>query len=313
VSPLGKDVLLDDIWPTSAEIQESIRRALQPESFIRNQEKIIQGNHSWSNLAAPIGTTYFWDSNSTYLLETPFCEPSEPLPDHIGHARVLALLGDSVTTDHISPAGAISLQTPAARYLIEKGVPVSEFNTYGSRRGNHEVMARGTFANIRIKNKLLHGKEGGLTVHLPDEVEMSIFEAAERYREEKIPLLIIAGKEYGTGSSRDWAAKGPRLLGVKAVIAGSFERIHRSNLVGMGILPLTFVNGDTAESLGLTGFEEYTLIGLNRMDPGSLIQVSAIDKGKAVTFPTMAMIQSMYELECLRKGGVFQVFDGTHY
>jgi aconitate hydratase len=189
------------------------------------------------------------------------------------------------------------------------GVAVSEFNTYGSRRGNHEVMARGTFANIRIKNRMLQGKEGGMTVHLPDGMEMTIYDASERYQQEKIPLLIIAGKEYGTGSSRDWAAKGPRLLGVRAVIAGSFERIHRSNLVGMGILPLTFQDGETADSLGLTGFEEYSLVGLDQMVPGSSIQVSATSKDKLVTFQAKVMVQSMYEMEYLRKGGIFQVFD----
>jgi aconitate hydratase len=227
----------------------------------------------------------------------------------MNNTRVLALLGDSITTDHISPAGAISPGTPAANYLGAKGIHTADFNTYGSRRGNHEVMARGTFANIRLKNKLTEGKEGGWTVHLPDGNEMSIFDAAELYQAEKVPLIVIAGKEYGTGSSRDWAAKGPRLLGVKAILAESFERIHRSNLVGMGIAPLRFQPGQNASTLGLSGKEIFTLEGFDRMAPDSLIQVIANLDGNTISFQVTAMVHSDYEVECLRRGGIFQMFD----
>ena len=226
---------------------------------------VFTGDERWQNLPVPEGATYAWDEQSTYIKHPPYFEgmTQEPSPvQPIRGARVLALLGDSVTTDHISPAGSIKLKSPAGQYLVEHGVAARDFNSYGARRGNHEVMVRGTFANVRLRNRLVPDVEGGVTAHLPDGEQMSIFEASTRYLADAVPLLVIAGKEYGTGSSRDWAAKGTRLLGVRAVIAESFERIHRSNLVGMGVLPLEFLPGDSAEVLGLTGHEVYEVQGL---------------------------------------------------
>jgi aconitate hydratase len=233
--------------------------------FHKEYGDVFKGDEQWNSLAVPQGDLYEWDDHSTYVQNPPYFigMPKEPAPiEEISGARALAVLGDSITTDHISPAGSIKVQGPAGRYLIEHGVPVSEFNSYGSRRGNHEVMVRGTFANIRLKNKLVPGIEGGETRHLPDGERMSIFDASEKYREEGVPLIILAGKEYGSGSSRDWAAKGPKLLGIRAVIAESYERIHRSNLVGMGILPLQFGAGDSVEDLGLNGDETFAIEGL---------------------------------------------------
>ena len=233
--------------------------------FRKEYSEVFKGDDLWNSLEVPEGDLYAWDDASTYVKNPPYFVgmPQEPAPvAEIKDARVLAVLGDSITTDHISPAGSIKVQSPAGRYLIEHGVDISDFNSYGSRRGNHEVMVRGTFANIRLRNKLAPGTEGGVTRHLPDGEPMSIFEASERYHAEGVPLIILAGKEYGSGSSRDWAAKGPKLLGIRAVIAESYERIHRSNLVGMGILPLQFGAGDNVESLGLTGEELFTIEGL---------------------------------------------------
>src|SRR5438270_9803395 len=237
--------------------------------FRKSYGEVFDGDERWNSLEVPTGESFAWDEHSTYVRRPPFFEslPTEPEPvQDIENARVLAVLGDSVTTDHISPAGSIKRDSPAGRYLVEHGVQPKDFNSYGSRRGNHEVMMRGTFANIRLRNQLAPGTEGGVTLHLPDEEQMSIYDAAMRYVEEGTPLVVLAGKEYGSGSSRDWAAKGTRLLGVRAVIAQSFERIHRSNLVGMGVLPLQFKDGDSAESLGLTGEETFTIGGLAGTD-----------------------------------------------
>ncbi len=309
--PNGEPVYLKDIWPSQAEIQEAIRRALSPEEFAKEYAAVFEGDERWKSLSAPAGELFEWDPNSTYIQEPPFFKdmPLEPEPPRdIRGARVLALFGDSITTDHISPAGAIPPDSPAGRYLLERGVPVAEFNTYGSRRGNHEVMMRGTFANIRIKNLLLGGKEGGYTIKFPEGEEMWIFDAAMRYRDEGTPLIVLAGKEYGTGSSRDWAAKGPALLGVRAVIAESFERIHRSNLIGMGVLPLEFKPGDSWRSLGLTGREVYDLTGIEAgLKPHQTLTVTATrEDGSKVTFEVTARLDTPVEVEYYRNGGILQ-------
>ncbi len=263
--PDGKPVYLREIWPSQHEVADAVQKSVRAEMFRKEYQEVFQGDERWNALDVPQGDLYEWDEHSTYVKNPPYFigMPEQPPPvSEITRARALAVLGDSITTDHISPAGSIKVQGPAGRYLIEHGVSVADFNSYGSRRGNHEVMVRGTFANIRLRNKLAPGTEGGVTRHLPDGEVTSIFEAAERYREEQVPLVILAGKEYGSGSSRDWAAKGPKLLGIRAVIAESYERIHRSNLVGMGILPLQFGAGDHAEGLGLTGEELFSIEGL---------------------------------------------------
>ncbi len=309
--PNGEPVYLRDIWPSQAEIQEAIRQSLSPEQFKKEYASIFEGDERWKGLPAPTGELYAWDPDSTYIQEPPFFKdlPLEPPPPKdIRGARVLALFGDSITTDHISPAGAIPPDSPAGRYLLERGVPVSEFNTYGSRRGNHEVMMRGTFANIRIKNLLLGGREGGYTLKFPEGEEMWIFDAAMKYKEEGTPLIVLAGKEYGTGSSRDWAAKGPALLGVKAVIAESFERIHRSNLVGMGILPLQFKPGDSWRSLGLTGHEVYEITGIEEgLKPQKILTVTATrEDGSKVAFEVTARLDTPVEVEYYKNGGILQ-------
>jgi aconitate hydratase len=261
----GKPVYLKDIWPSQKEVQDAILKSVRSEMFQKEYGEVFQGDERWNGMPMPEGDLFAWDDSSTYVKNPPYFVgmPDQPPPvAEIRGARVLAVLGDSITTDHISPAGSIKVQSPAGRYLLEHGVDVADFNSYGSRRGNHEVMVRGTFANIRLRNKLAPGTEGGFTRYLPDGEVTTIFEASERYQAAGVPLLILAGKEYGSGSSRDWAAKGPKLLGVRAVIAESYERIHRSNLVGMGILPLQFGAGDSAESLGLTGEEVYSIEGL---------------------------------------------------
>ena len=256
--PLGKDhagrpVYLKDIWPAQEEVIRTIASAIDSSIFKKEYATVTEGDANWQNLQFPTGGTYQWEPDSTYIRQAPYFDgmPAKPLPvEDIRGARVLAVLGDSVTTDHISPAGSIKLNGPAGKYLVEHGVKPADFNSYGSRRGNHEVMVRGTFANVRLRNKLAPGTEGGVTRLLPEGERMSIFDASVKYAERGNALVILAGKEYGSGSSRDWAAKGPRLLGVRAVIAQSYERIHRSNLVGMGILPLQFESGQSAESLG---------------------------------------------------------------
>ena len=275
--PLGEDrhghpVFLSDIWPSAADVATTVDEAVQSDMFHKSYSEVFDGDERWNSLSVPTGELFAWDERSTYVRRPPFFTglPPEPEPvEDIERARVLAVLGDSVTTDHISPAGSIKRDGPAARYLNEHGVEAGDFNSYGSRRGNHEVMMRGTFANIRLRNRLAPGTEGGVTVYLGANghgEQMSIYDAAMKYIDADVPLIVLAGKEYGSGSSRDWAAKGTRLLGVRAVIAESFERIHRSNLVGMGVLPLQFAAGESASSLGLTGREVFTVAGLAGVD-----------------------------------------------
>ncbi|HLG05534.1 MAG TPA: aconitase family protein, partial [Gemmatimonadales bacterium] len=310
----GKDerpVFLRDIWPSTEEIEATIAASLKPALFTAKYASVFDGDQEWRDLPVPESDTFAWDPGSTYIREPPYFQsalplgPSAPRPDLSG-ARVLVSLGDSVTTDHISPAGAIPRSGPAAKYLLENGVQQVDWNTFGARRGNHEVMMRGTFGNVRIKNRLVPDKEGNWTVHFPTGDVVSIYDAAMRYQEAGTPLIVIAGKEYGTGSSRDWAAKGAALLGVKAVIAESFERIHRSNLVGMGVVPLTFEPGQNRESLGLTGRELYSITGLARgLTPGGRVTVTArADDGKETAFPALVRINSPVEIEYLRHGGI---------
>src|SRR3984893_3561716 len=304
----GKDVFLRELWPLADEVNEAIRTSLKVEMFTREYARIFDGDENWQRMSAPTGPSYEWDPKSTYVREPPFFDGiiAKPLPltDIVG-ARALVILGDSITTDHISPAGSIPPDSPAGRYLIEHGVERSEFNSYGARRGNHEVLVRGTFGNIRLRN-LLTSREGFWTTHLPDAQEMTIFDAAERYRAEGVPLVAFAGKEYGSGSSRDWAAKGPLLLGIRAVIAESFERIHRSNLVGMGILPLEFLPGESLQSLGLSGKEAFTIGGLAAgLKPGQRIDVQAAgDAGRTQRFTVVCRLDNQTDVEYLRHGGV---------
>ncbi|MER3401300.1 MAG: aconitate hydratase AcnA [Thermoflexus sp.] len=307
--PNGQPVFLRDLWPSPEEIQRVIRESLDPEAFRARYARVFEGDERWQRLPVPEGDLYEWDPNSTYIQEPPFFQDfaREPPPlQDIRGARVLAVLGDTVTTDHISPAGSIAPNSPAGQYLIARGVPPAEFNTYGARRGNHEVMIRGTFANIRLKNLLVPGVEGGYTVYLPTGERMTIYEAAMRYREAGVPLLILAGKEYGSGSSRDWAAKGTALLGVKAVLAESFERIHRSNLIGMGVLPLQFLPGQSRESLGLTGFEVYDILGIAQgLRPRQRVTVRARrEDGSEVVFEAIARLDTPVEVEYYRHGGI---------
>jgi aconitate hydratase len=308
--PNGEPVYLRELWPTNEEIRETIATAVRPEMFRRAYEESLGGDERWNALEVPSGDLYAWDADSTYVKKPPFFADMEPEardPEDIRGARVLALLGDSVTTDHISPAGAIPLDSPTAAYLQSNGVEPADFNSYGSRRGNHEVMMRGTFGNIRLRNRLAPGTEGGWTLHLPDDEQMSIYDAAMKYQKEGTPLVVLAGKEYGSGSSRDWAAKGTRLLGVRAVIAESYERIHRSNLIGMGVLPLEFASGDSAESLGLSGREEFDITGLaDDLTPRKELSVRARgDKGDN-EFRVRARIDTPVELEYYRHGGILQ-------
>ena len=305
----GRDVFLSDLWPTSREIQASLVASVRSEMFTVSYDSVFDGDARWLALPAPSGERFDWVSDSTYIRHPPFFDDItlEPAPvEDIRDARGLALLGDSVTTDHISPAGAIPEDSPAGRYLVAQGVAPREFNSYGARRGNHEVMMRGTFANIRLRNQLAPGTEGGWTRYQPDDEQMPIFDAAVRYREAGVPLVVLAGKEYGSGSSRDWAAKGTRLLGVRAVIAESFERIHRSNLVNMGVLPLQFAAGDGAASLGLTGRETFQVVGLaNGVTPRGGLDVRAeTADGGAVTFRATVRIDTPEELVAFRHGGI---------
>jgi aconitate hydratase len=314
--PLGTDqkgqaVYLRDIWPTQAEVTSAVNSSVRADMFRRAYEESLQGDERWKGVQAPSGELFQWDDKSTYVKRPPYFEnmprKAPPLKD-IRSARVLAVLGDSVTTDHISPAGSIQADSPAGKYLIAHGVTPRDFNSYGARRGNHEVMMRGTFANIRLRNQMAPGTEGGWTVHLPDKTETTIYDAAMQYQGEGVPLLIIAGKEYGSGSSRDWAAKGPRLLGVQAVLAESFERIHRSNLVGMGVLPLQFKDGENAASLGLTGFETFDIEGIaGGIQPGMLVKIRAKDgQGKDKTFEAVTRIDTPYEIHYYQHGGILQ-------
>ena len=309
VDAQGQPVYLRDLWPSTAEVQEIVGQHVTPELFRQRYAEVFSGSDAWNALPITAGDLYAWDPLSSYIQEPPFFEdltPEVPPLSDIVQARVLALLGDSVTTDAISPAGAIPSDGPAGRYLIEQGVQPREFNSFGSRRGNDRVMTRGTFGNIRLKNLLVPGVEGGVTLHLPDGERMSIYSAAMRYRAEGVPLLVIAGKEYGTGSSRDWAAKGTRLLGVRAVLAESFERIHRSNLVGMGVLPLTFLPGESPHTLLLTGHETFSLHGLAKaLTPGGMISLRAArESGALVEFKARVRIDTPLELESYRHGGI---------
>jgi aconitate hydratase len=308
----GQPVFLADVWPLQREIDEAVEKSITSEMFRKSYAEVYEGDERWRSLPVPKGETYAWEKNSTYIRKAPYFDGMKLKPsaiEEIKGARVLAVLGDSVTTDHISPAGSIKKESPAGKYLIENGVQPADFNSYGSRRGNHEVMVRGTFANVRLRNKMVN-VEGGFTRHLPAGTEMSIFDASEKYRADRIPLVIFAGKEYGSGSSRDWAAKGPRLLGVKAVIAESYERIHRSNLVGMGILPLQFLAGETAESLKLTGEEVVEIVGIReaveRFSAGRQITVRATRDGKTTEFKAAVRIDTPQEAQYYANGGILQ-------
>lgn len=310
LDPNGEPVYLQDIWPTQEEINEAIQTSLRQEDFKAVYDIIFEGNEQWQDLTAPSGNSYEWDNKSTYIQEAPFFKniSAEPEPvDDIKDARVLLYLGDSVTTDHISPAGSFKADTAAGKYLREKEVEIKDFNSYGSRRGNHEVMMRGTFANVRIKNKISE-KEGGFTTYFPTGDTKSIYDAAMDYKKENIPLVILAGKEYGSGSSRDWAAKGTSLLGVRAVIAESFERIHRSNLVGMGIAPLEFLEGENTSSLSLDGTEVYSIEGLaNDLQPHKQLKIIAKKKnGEIIEFNTKARFDSAIEIEYYKNAGILQ-------
>jgi aconitate hydratase A / 2-methylisocitrate dehydratase len=300
----GEDVYLADIWPSPADVQRTIEATIDEEMFKATYADVFTGDESWRTLPVPEGESFHWDPSSTYVRRPPYFDgmPLEPeaVADFAG-ARCLVSVGDSVTTDHISPAGAIKPDSPAGRYLVEHGVERKDFNSYGSRRGNHEVMVRGTFANVRLRNLLVPGSEGTWTVHLPSGEEMTIFETAERYRAEGVPLIVLAGKEYGSGSSRDWAAKGPKLLGVRAVIAESFERIHRSNLLMMGIIPLQFLPGENRESLGLTGREEFSVQGLEN---GEARQATVRADGRQ--FEVTVRLDTPREREYLRHGGILR-------
>jgi aconitate hydratase A / 2-methylisocitrate dehydratase len=314
--PLGHDaqgqpVYLKDIWPAPEEINETMRKSVRSEMFKREYSHATEGDDRWNKMPVPQGELFKWDMQSTYVRQAPYFEgmsktPSEPKPIH--GARVLALLGDSVTTDHISPAGSIEKNGPAARYLTNNDVLPKDYNQYGARRGNHEVMMRGTFANIRLRNFLAPGTEGGVTVHLPDKKQMSIYDAAMQYQKEGVPLIVIAGKEYGTGSSRDWAAKGPRLVGIKAAIAESFERIHRSNLIGMGIVPLVFKPGENLKTHNLTGFETFDILGIGaglKLHQELTVKASA-DDGKVTEFKVICRIDTPAEMDYYRHGGILE-------
>jgi aconitate hydratase len=308
--PNQQPVYLKDIWPTNDEINEVMSKVLSPEDFNKNYSEIFEGNEIWKKLNVPEDKLYVWDKSSTYVKEVPFfyniSDRAEPT-QNIEGARVLLMLGDSVTTDHISPAGSFNENSPAGKYLLSQGVERKDFNSYGSRRGNDQVMVRGTFANVRIKNALVE-REGGFTRYLPTGEVMSVFEAAVKYKETNTPLIVLAGKEYGSGSSRDWAAKGTFLLGIRAVIAESYERIHRSNLVGMGVLPLQFKEGESAESLGLTGKEVYTITGLaDDLRPLKEMEVIAKkEDGTEIKFNVISRMDSQIEIEYYRNGGILQ-------
>ena len=311
--PLGDDaagtpVYLKDIWPTEQELQETMLRAVNAQMFRSSYSEVFKGDQRWQGLPTPEGNRFAWEGDSTYIRKPTFLEGmtmTAPAPAEISGARLLALLGDSITTDHISPAGSIKADSPAGKYLIEKGVKPTDFNSYGARRGNHEVMMRGTFANVRLRNQMAPGTEGGWTAYQPSGEVMTIYDASVKYQAAGVPLLVIAGKEYGSGSSRDWAAKGTLLLGVKAVIAESFERIHRSNLVNMGVLPLQFTEGENAASLGLTGSEEFSLVGIaEALKPRGTVQVRARRGDSTTPFTVTARIDTPEELASFRNGGI---------
>ena len=308
-SAAGAPVYLRDLWPAPVEVADTVERNINSDMFRRSYSSVFTGDERWQSIAVPAGNIYAWDAKSTYVKNPPYFDGMTMQPAAvaaIAGARVLALLGDSVTTDHISPAGNIARSSPAARYLLEQNVQPADFNQYGARRGNHEVMVRGTFANIRLRNLLLPGTEGGLTLYLPTGESMSIFDAAMLYKAEQTPLILIAGKEYGTGSSRDWAAKGTMLLGVRAVIAQSYERIHRSNLIGMGVLPLQFSDGQSAGSLGLTGHERYDISGFHADGAGPAAVVATCADGSSIRFEARVRIDTPKEREYFRHGGILQ-------
>jgi len=306
----GKPVYLREIWPTPQEVESTVRAAVTTEQYRKQYAEVFEGDARWKGMPAPEGDLYKWEGSSTYIKLPPYFENMPKLPGPLADiqgARVLAILGDSVTTDHISPAGSIAVDSPAGKYLVAHGVKPHEFNSYGARRGNHEVMMRGTFANIRLRNQLAPGTEGSWTLHLPDGEKLFIYDAAVKYREEGVPLFVIAGKEYGSGSSRDWAAKGTRLLGVRAVLAESYERIHRSNLVGMGVLPLEFKPGENRESLGLTGQEILSVEGVSSLTPRKQVSVKAkAPDGTVKSFTAMARVDTPEEVSYYQHGGILQ-------
>jgi aconitate hydratase len=307
--PQGSPVYLREIWPTNQEIRDVVARVVQPEMFTQKYSDVFSGNETWNAIQSGDSELYDWDEASTYIQEPPFFAGLTRRPQgiqDIRDARALAVLGDSITTDHISPAGSISPDSPAGRYLVERSVQPRDYNSYGSRRGNDRVMTRGTFANIRLKNRMLPGVEGGVTLHLPDGERLSIYEAAMKYREEGVPLVVLGGKEYGSGSSRDWAAKGTLLLGVRAVLVESFERIHRSNLIGMGVLPLVFKPGESVDALGLTGREVFSIEGLSEdIAPKSELTVHARrEDGSTLTFQAITRLDTPIEVDYYRNGGI---------
>ncbi|TYB33886.1 MAG: aconitate hydratase AcnA [Flexistipes sinusarabici] len=304
----GEDIYLKDLWPSGKEVQDYVSKYIDSESFSKEYSVIFEGDENWKKLDVARSTIYKWDENSTYIKKPPYFDnftPEPPKLQDIKKARVLLLLGDTVTTDHISPAGSIPSEYPAGKYLLDNGVQKSDFNSYGSRRGNHEVMIRGTFANVRIKNKLVDPKEGGFTIKFPEEKEMYVYDASLAYLKENTPLVVLAGKEYGTGSSRDWAAKGTQLLGVKAVIAESYERIHKSNLVGMGVLPLQFEDGNSWQSLGLKGTETFSIEGLENIAPRKQFKVTAVkNDGEEIEFNVISRLDTEVEVRYFTHGGI---------
>jgi aconitate hydratase len=306
-NPNGEPVYLKDIWPSQEEIAEYVQNSIDPEFYKKEYSVIFDGDKFWQSLDAEKSKVYSWDENSTYIKKPPFVDDFDKVKDNgdINDAYALLVLGDSVTTDHISPAGSIPKDYPAGRYLLEHGVKVEDFNSYGSRRGNHEVMMRGTFANVRIKNKLVAPKEGGFTVKFPEKIEGYVFDIAMQYLKEGRNLIVLGKKEYGSGSSRDWAAKGTVLLGVKAVIAESFERIHKSNLVGMGVLPLQFREGQSYESLGISGNEKFSILGLGDLKPGQILKVIAEkEDGAKIEFEALSRLDTEIEVEYYKSGGI---------
>jgi aconitate hydratase len=305
----GKPVYLKDIWPSAKDVAAAVAASVDSAMFKKGYANVFKGDANWGAIKTPEGKIYAWDGKSTYVKNPPYFDGMTMTPAPVGDikgARALAVLGDSVTTDHISPAGNISKSSPAAKYLMVQGVQAVDFNSYGARRGNHEVMMRGTFANIRLRNLLVPGTEGGVTIHIPSGEQMSIFDASVKYKAAGTPLVILAGKEYGTGSSRDWAAKGTMLLGVQAVLAESFERIHRSNLIGIGVLPLQFLSGQNAQGLGLKGTETFEIVGLNRGAAKSVKVIAKSDDGKHTEFEVRLRIDTPKELEYYQHGGILQ-------
>ena len=303
----GQEVFLKDLWPTTKEIESTLQTSLSSDMFVSRYEEIYKGDENWASIKTVSSDTYKWNDVSTYIKHPPFFDdsPIKTMQD-IHEARILAMLGDSVTTDHISPAGAIKEDSPAGLYLTERQISKQNFNSYGSRRGNHEIMIRGTFANIRIRNEIIPNTEGGITHCYANKQDMSIYDAAMEYAAQSIPLVVIAGKEYGTGSSRDWAAKGTRLLGVRAVIAESFERIHRSNLIGMGVLPLEFTNGDNRKKLQLEGNEKITILEMNNITPNKLMHCTIKGESLLNLIDLKCRIDTMKELDYYKAGGILQ-------